>query len=91
MVDFDRYAGEYRDVRHAAVVTPGDGELLLETKSAFELLDVFPSDTSRRSTTSGSSSRSWPCEGRSGSVRRIPRTVRVYLAWAVADVAPRRW
>jgi CubicO group peptidase (beta-lactamase class C family) len=41
-VDIDRYTGEYRDVGTRAVVTAGDGELVVETTSTQDVLNIFP-------------------------------------------------
>jgi hypothetical protein len=41
-VDFERYTGEYRDVGTRADVTAGDGELVVQTTSTQEVLNIFP-------------------------------------------------
>jgi CubicO group peptidase (beta-lactamase class C family) len=41
-VDFERYTGEYRDVGTRAVVTAGNGELVVETTSTQDVLNIFP-------------------------------------------------
>jgi CubicO group peptidase (beta-lactamase class C family) len=41
-VDLERYTGEYRDIGTRAVVSAGDGELVVETTSTEASLDIFP-------------------------------------------------
>jgi CubicO group peptidase (beta-lactamase class C family) len=41
-VDFEWYAGEYRDIQTRAVVSAADGELALETMTTQPELDIFP-------------------------------------------------